>query len=72
MYDANRLKFGGQQFIVWQEIGNNGVAEEALVITRFHDSISVQQRDGSITISDAAMPEVLKLLRMALKAEIEE
>lgn len=71
MNDQNTLQGGVKLWVVWQEQSEDGVAEEALTITRYTGTIMIQQRDHIININDAAVPEIVKLLRLALKSEVQ-
>ena len=71
MNDANTLKGGMKFWVVWQERNEDGVSEEALTIMRYRDTIAMQQRDHIININNEAMPEVLRLLKAALKSEVQ-
>lgn len=66
MHDINRLKFGGVQYIVWQG------TEQALVITRFNGSVTIQQKGDVVVIEDENFAEVMKLLRETFKSELQK
>lgn len=53
-------------YTFWQE-NEEGLEEVAIVVSRVHDGISIQQRDSSIYITETALNDFIKLLRTAIK-----
>jgi hypothetical protein len=61
-------KTKGDDYIIWQEDPNDGVAESAILVEAYSDIISFQQNDSSININYESVDEICKLLKK-LKTE---
>jgi len=47
------------------------VPEPALIVSRYSDSIDIQQEDRTITLNPETVPELVKVLKAAAKEKTE-
>lgn len=53
-------------FTFWQD-NEEGIEEVAIVVSRVHDGLTIQQKDQSIYVTETAINDFIKLLITAIK-----